>query len=101
MLYQLNSLESSCSHTDAGFWSPARKPESIGIAVPLMFRAILEARKSASHATSIAFHKLALLLNASVGYTRPVVDMGYIDHEESMIGTSGKVLDDLLAAFGE
>lgn len=36
--------------------------------------------------------KLAGILKASVGYTRPMVDMGYIDNENSMIGSSGKMV---------
>lgn len=36
--------------------------------------------------------KLATILKASMGYTRPMVDMGYIDNENSMIGSSGKMV---------
>ena len=36
--------------------------------------------------------KLASILKASVGYTRPMVDMGYIENENSMIGSSGKMV---------
>ncbi len=36
--------------------------------------------------------KLASILKASMGYTRPMVDMGYIDNENSMIGSSGKMV---------
>lgn len=37
-------------------------------------------------------NELAALLKGAVGYTRPVVDMGYIDHEKALIGTSGKMI---------
>lgn len=37
-------------------------------------------------------NRLAALLKGSLGYTRPAVDMGYIDHENAMIGTSGKTI---------
>lgn len=37
-------------------------------------------------------NQLASLLQGAVGYTRPVVDMGYIDHEQALIGTSGKTI---------
>ncbi|MBQ3210077.1 MAG: electron transfer flavoprotein subunit alpha/FixB family protein [Oscillospiraceae bacterium] len=36
--------------------------------------------------------KLASILKASMGYTRPMVDMGYIENENSMIGSSGKMV---------
>lgn len=36
--------------------------------------------------------KLATILKASMGYTRPMVDMGYIENENSMIGSSGKMV---------
>jgi len=36
--------------------------------------------------------KLAGILKASMGYTRPMVDMGYIENENSMIGSSGKMV---------
>jgi electron transfer flavoprotein alpha subunit len=37
-------------------------------------------------------NELASLLKASICYTRPVVDLGYIDNEDAMIGTSGKMI---------
>lgn len=37
-------------------------------------------------------NELAALLHGAVGYTRPIVDMGYIDHERALIGTSGKTI---------
>lgn len=37
-------------------------------------------------------NELAVLLKGAIGYTRPVVDMGYIDHEKALIGTSGKMI---------
>lgn len=45
-----------------------------------------------SHENWEKVNKLAALLQGAVGYTRPVVDMGYIDHEEGLIGTSGKMI---------
>lgn len=36
--------------------------------------------------------KLAEVLNASLGYTRPMVDMGYMENESAMIGSSGKMI---------
>ncbi len=36
--------------------------------------------------------ELAALLKASLGYTRPMVDMGYMENENSMIGSSGKMI---------
>ena len=35
---------------------------------------------------------LAKRLNAALGYTRPMVDMGYMSDESAMIGTSGKTI---------
>lgn len=35
---------------------------------------------------------LAVALKASLGYTRPMVDMGYMENENSMIGSSGKMI---------
>ncbi len=44
---------------------------------------------------------LADKLGASLGYTRPLVDLGYFDNENSMIGTSGKtVKPKLYVGFG-
>jgi electron transfer flavoprotein alpha subunit len=37
-------------------------------------------------------NKLAYALKASICYTRPVVDLGYVDNENSMVGTSGKMI---------
>ena len=36
--------------------------------------------------------KLAKLLKGKLGYTRPMVDMGYVEDESAMIGTSGKLI---------
>lgn len=36
--------------------------------------------------------ELARLLKGSLCYTRPVVDMGYTDTEDAMVGTSGKMI---------
>lgn len=36
--------------------------------------------------------KLAAALKASLGYTRPMVDMGYMENESAMIGSSGKMI---------
>lgn len=36
--------------------------------------------------------ELARLLKGSLCYTRPVVDMGYTDSEDAMVGTSGKMI---------
>lgn len=36
--------------------------------------------------------QLAKVLKASLGYTRPMVDMGYMENENSMIGSSGKMV---------
>lgn len=36
--------------------------------------------------------ELARLLDASLCYTRPVVDVGYAENESAMIGTSGKMI---------
>lgn len=36
--------------------------------------------------------RLAKALKASICYTRPMVDMGYVDNENAMIGTSGKMI---------
>ena len=36
--------------------------------------------------------ELATVLKASLGYTRPMVDMGYMENENSMIGSSGKMI---------
>lgn len=45
--------------------------------------------------------RLASILKASMGYTRPMVDMGYIENENSMIGSSGKtVKPKLYIGFG-
>lgn len=45
--------------------------------------------------------KLAAALKATMGYTRPMVDMGYIENENSMIGSSGKtVKPKLYLGFG-
>lgn len=45
-----------------------------------------------SHENWEKVNKLAALLQGAVGYTRPMVDIGYIDHEEGLIGTSGKMI---------
>jgi len=45
-----------------------------------------------SHENWEKIDELAALLQGAVGYTRPMVDMGYIDHEEGLIGTSGKMI---------
>lgn len=37
-------------------------------------------------------NELSALIQGVVGYTRPVVDMGYVDHERALIGTSGKTI---------
>lgn len=37
-------------------------------------------------------NELAHVLKGSICYTRPVVDLGYIDNENAMIGTSGKMI---------
>lgn len=37
-------------------------------------------------------NELARALKGSICYTRPVVDLGYVDNENSMIGTSGKMI---------
>lgn len=37
-------------------------------------------------------NELARILKASICYTRPVVDLGYVDNENAMIGTSGKMI---------
>ena len=37
-------------------------------------------------------NELACLLKGSLGYTRPVVDLGYTDSEDAMVGTSGKMI---------
>lgn len=45
--------------------------------------------------------ELAKLLGASVGYTRPLSDLGYVPNESAMIGTSGKtVKPKLYIGFG-
>ena len=45
--------------------------------------------------------ELAKLLGASLGYTRPLCDLGYVPNEVSMIGTSGKtVKPKLYIGFG-
>lgn len=36
--------------------------------------------------------EFARLLNASLCYTRPIVDIGYMDNESAMVGTSGKMI---------
>lgn len=36
--------------------------------------------------------ELARLLKGKLGYTRPTVDMGYVNDESAMIGTSGKMI---------
>lgn len=36
--------------------------------------------------------RLAAALKASLGYTRPMVDMGYMENESAMIGSSGKMI---------
>ena len=36
--------------------------------------------------------RLAAALKASLGYTRPMVDMGYMENERAMIGSSGKMI---------
>ena len=36
--------------------------------------------------------ELAKRLKGALGYTRPAVDMGYVDSESAMIGTSGKLI---------
>lgn len=37
-------------------------------------------------------NELAALLHGAVGYTRPVVDMGYVNNEQALIGTSGRTI---------
>lgn len=45
--------------------------------------------------------ELARLLNASLCYTRPIVDVGYVDNESAMVGTSGKMIrPKLYLSFG-
>lgn len=45
--------------------------------------------------------QLAKQLRGTLGYTRPVVDMGYVENESAMIGTSGKVIHSrLYLGFG-
>lgn len=37
-------------------------------------------------------NELARILKASICYTRPVIDLGYVDNENAMIGTSGRMI---------